>query len=78
MRTTGRALVLALVFALAGLSSGCGESRTAETPKGPPRLVADEPKFDFGSVKDGVEVTHVFKLRNTGGAELKIEKAHGS
>ena len=37
-----------------------------------------EVKFDFGSVKEGDTVKHVFKLKNTGKAPLFIYKANGT
>jgi hypothetical protein len=51
-------------------------AKPAET--GAPKIVAAESVFDFGKVKQGDEVTHVFKIRNAGTAELKIDKARGS
>jgi len=57
-------------------SAPAADAAPAET--GSPKIVAAESSFDFGKVKQGDEVTHVFKIRNEGKAELKIEKARGS
>ncbi len=43
-----------------------------------PILTATEAEFDFGTVQEGDDATHVFTLRNTGKAMLNIEKAKGS
>ncbi len=43
-----------------------------------PKIVAVQADFDFGKVKQGVNVEHVFKIKNEGSADLKIEKARGS
>lgn len=41
--------------------------------KGKPKLViVEKPEFDFGKVKEGTEVTHTFKIKNEGTAELVI------
>jgi hypothetical protein len=45
---------------------------------GAPKIVAVESAFDFGKVRQGEEVSHIYKIRNEGTAELKIEKARGS
>jgi hypothetical protein len=41
---------------------------------GAPKIAADEPVFDFGSINPAGRVEHVFKIKNTGTAELKIER----
>jgi hypothetical protein len=45
---------------------------------GKPKIVALEDKFDFGKVKQGAVVEHVFKIANKGDAVLAIERAKGS
>jgi hypothetical protein len=61
---------------------GGGEGAPAAGAKpavaGSPKIVAVESSFNFGKVKQGDEATHVFKIRNEGTGELKIEKARGS
>jgi hypothetical protein len=79
IRTGCACLLAALLLA----SCKCGEEAApaaqAKAPEaGAPKIVAVEPSFDFGKVKQGDEATHVFKIRNEGTAELKIEKARGS
>jgi thioredoxin-related protein len=55
-----------------------GKDTSAVTADGKPKIVAVEAEFDFGKVKQGAAVEHVFKIRNEGNAPLKIEKARGS
>ncbi len=42
-----------------------------------PNIVCDQPVYDFGTVAQGQEVKHVFKIRNTGKGVLKITRARG-
>ena len=77
---TGCACLLAALL-LASCKSGEEAAPAAEVKKaeaGAPKIVAVESSFDFGKIKQGDEATHVFKIRNEGTAELKIEKARGS
>lgn len=37
-----------------------------------------ETTFDFGSLKSGETVTHEYRFKNTGSADLLIAEAHGS
>ena len=60
-----------------GAAAG-GKASSEETTAGQPKAVAVEPDFDFGEVEEGVNVEHVFKLRNEGNAELAILSAKGS
>jgi hypothetical protein len=39
-----------------------------------PRVEVPETDFDFGLVSDGNDYLHVFKIRNTGTADLVIRK----
>jgi hypothetical protein len=43
-------------------------------PGGAPKIAADEAVFEFGSIKPTDKVEHVFKIKNTGTADLKIER----
>lgn len=43
-----------------------------------PRAVVDAPVHDFGSVEQGVPVEHVFRVRNTGKAALRVEHVKGT
>ena len=44
----------------------------------PPRLVVEEPDYKYGSVEEGIEVPHVFKLQNLGGEPLLIKSTSTS
>lgn len=51
----------------------------AAVPTGPSTKIAfEETDFDFGTVKDGEKVTHVFKFTNSGENPLVISNAQGS
>jgi len=63
-RGTGLALVLVAATAAAE------ESR--------PRIVLDEPVFDFGTVDRGARVDHTFGVPNRGGATLRIDHVKSS
>lgn len=41
---------------------------------GVPKIAADEAVFDFGAIKATDSIEHVFKIRNVGDAELKVER----
>jgi len=41
-------------------------------------MTFDEKEFDFGVIKEGDKVEHVFSFKNTGNADLIIEDAKGS
>ena len=77
-------LLAACLVAVALASCKCDEQgapAAADAGKGgggAPKIVAVEQSFDFGKVKQGDEVVHVFRLRNEGKGELRIEKARGS
>ncbi len=61
----------------AGDSAG-GAVRKAAGPTLVPVIACDQPTWEFGTVAEGEVVRHVFPVRNTGGAPLKIESARGS
>lgn len=85
-----RPLVLAMVIVTVAAMAACGDripengapssgqASAAGESTGQPKAVAVEPNFDFGEVEEGVNVEHVFKLRNEGKAELAILSAKGS
>ena len=85
-RTTNRVVCAGCVCLLAAVllaSCKCGEESAPKAEAklaeaGAPEIVAVEGSFDFGKIKQGDEVSHVFKIRNAGKADLKIEKARGS
>jgi hypothetical protein len=56
---------------------GCkgGEGGAAQ---GMPKIAAAENAFDFGRVKQGLEIEHIFKIANQGNGDLIIKEAKGS
>lgn len=52
------------------------ESRAEDNPA--PRIFFPETVHDFGTIPRGGNVSHVFKVRNTGDAPLRLIKAKGS
>jgi len=82
----GLAILVALCIACFGACGGKGEGKAdagkqepgAAKAGGKPKIVAEQSAFEFGKVKQGVDVEHVFKIRNAGDAELRIDKARGS
>lgn len=76
---------ISVVLSAALLFTGAACSKKAEPDQkaqekagGKPKIVAVQAEFDFGRVKEGVDVEHVFKIKNEGNADLQIEKARGS
>ncbi len=43
-----------------------------ETPEGTPKIEFEQTVFDFGEADQHTKVTHVFKFKNTGNADLKL------
>jgi hypothetical protein len=41
---------------------------------GAPKITADEAVYEFGAIKATDSVEHVFKIRNAGDADLKVER----
>lgn len=82
--TLASLLTLALTFTLACRGEQApAESReqapedgaVAEVAKsGTPKIAADEPVYDFGAIQAKDSVEHVFKIRNVGDADLKVER----
>jgi Protein of unknown function (DUF1573) len=68
-----KALVLALSLTLAGFAA---QAQTAPAAASAPEKAASfsftEVKYDFGKIKQGDIVEHVFKFKNTGKAPLVI------
>jgi hypothetical protein len=69
-------LISLVLFAACGKKTGeqAKESGSGATPK----IAAVEETFNFGQIKQGTDVEHVFKIKNNGNAELLIKKARGS
>ena len=49
-------------------------SPAAEAPAGTPKITADQPIHDFGAIKGTESIEHVFKIKNAGTADLKLER----
>lgn len=62
-------LILLTFFALCTLPYKAGGQ---ETPKPVPKMVLKEKFFDFGEVREGDHVEHLFVVSNTGNAPLEI------
>jgi hypothetical protein len=71
-----KALVLALSLTLAGFAAQAQtasvQPANAKEKVNGPAITFTEMKYDFGQIKQGEEVTHVFKFKNTGTAPLII------
>jgi hypothetical protein len=79
--------VFVLLFASAVLLSACGgggEEANAEAEISTENVEAitsitfEEEVFDFGTITQGEKVTHTFKFKNSGNADLVIVSAKGS
>ena len=57
----------------AEIDSAAAEN-AAVVKDGAPKIAADEPVFEFGAIKPTDSVEHVFKIRNAGDADLKVER----
>lgn len=47
---------------------------TAVEQGGAPKITSDEAVYEFGAIKPTDTVEHVFKIRNAGDADLKVER----
>jgi hypothetical protein len=52
-------------------------SASADAVKAP-KIASAQPTFNFGQIKQGKKVEHIFKVKNEGKADLIIERAKGS
>jgi len=83
MKHKMRGLALVMGVLAAFLLMSCGSKKEGEPEKKTdqdtkPIIAAKEATFNFGKVKQGKDVEHVFKITNKGNANLLIEKARGS
>ncbi|AWA30253.1 DUF1573 domain-containing protein [Flavobacterium magnum] len=62
------------------LTTSCKKESDPKNPDAAGKAIMDfkEREFDFGDIKEGDKVEHVFEFKNTGEADLKIESARGS
>ena len=61
------AIALALSLASATMAQENGSSAN-----GVPNMVIESLTHDFGEIKPGAPISHSFKIKNTGSADLKI------
>jgi glutathione peroxidase len=64
-------LLIALPFAAFAQSAAPEGAQDGKT-KPAPKISLDEREYNFGKVKEGEEVSHTFKIKNEGAAELVI------
>ena len=69
MKILNTMLAIALTLSLAGATMAQGNGSSAN---GVPNVVIESLTHDFGEIKSGVPISHSFKIKNTGSAELKI------
>ena len=66
-------LLLALGLTFAGTTAHAQSMKSAKTAKAAgPQIEFSEVKYDFGTIKQGDVVDHVFKFKNTGTQPLVI------
>lgn len=65
-------LLLALGLAFAGTTAQAQTTKPAKAKPAGPQIEFSEVKYDFGSIKQGDVVDHVFKFKNTGTQPLVI------
>ncbi len=86
MKSRFTTLTMIMIAATAMIWISCQKPSSEEAPKATvekketlnPKIVVAKADFDFGKVKQGTEVEHVYKIQNKGKADLIIEKAKGS
>ena len=87
MRGMRRSLFFIAAFGAALSLGACKDKEVTKEPVkaikkteavGKPKISAVDSTFDFGKVKQGSAVEHVFKIRNTGDKDLTIKSARGS
>jgi len=67
-----------MIVAQEKIVDGVHEDIVKRTPKVFPTIEIENPNFDFGEINEGDKVTHVFKFKNTGKADLIIINAKAS
>ena len=90
MKLSGKCLLVLVVVATTVFTSGCSKERmksaqstqsaasSQPSTEGKPKIVALEKEHNFGKVKEGTTLEHVFRIRNQGDQQLVIERASGS
>lgn len=64
-----RAMAIALLVAVFCLPAGA----FADESTGQPKVVVDNPEYDWGSAFAGKTIVHTFVIRNKGDAPLEIK-----
>ena len=73
------AMLAALLFQACGNTQEPTKAEAVEARKDDkPRIVAVKRTFNFGKVREGDRVQHIFKIVNQGDADLAIHSARGS
>lgn len=70
-----------LVLVCSALVSTAFAQTTPPVPQedpGRPKMIFEETEYNFGTIRQGESVTHIFKFTNTGKQPLIIDKAIGS
>src|SRR5215468_3921989 len=65
-------LIIALPFAAFAQASAQDGAQYGKTNTAAPKIALEERGHNFGKVKEGEEVSHTFKIKNEGAAELVI------
>lgn len=65
-------LIIALAMTVSAFGQDKASADKAADKSGAPKLSVDSATFEFGKVKEGEELKHVFKIKNEGSAELTI------
>jgi len=65
-------LIIALPFAAFAQNAAQEGSQDGKTKPAAPKISLEEREYNFGKVKEGEEVSHTFKIKNEGAAELVI------
>ncbi|MFD1873127.1 DUF1573 domain-containing protein [Hymenobacter bucti] len=73
-----KVLLLALGLAFAGSYTAQAQTTAAATKTSGAQIKFSEEKYDFGSIKQGDVVDHVFKFKNTGTQPLVISNVQAS
>jgi len=74
-------IALAFVLACGGDQAGAPTEidpalaeNAAVEKAGAPKIASDQAVFDFGAIEATDSVEHVFRIRNVGDADLKVER----
>src|SRR5262245_41729165 len=65
-------LIIALPLAAFAQAAQLDGPKDGNTKPAPPKIALEEHEYNFGKVKEGEEVSHTFKIKNEGVAELVI------